>query len=196
VVFFIVVFVFLGELEEGLDLVLAEEVAVSAQLVADVLDFRLRHLVEFEGISGNDVSSDILLEGADDLEGLDVHLDGAHEELVAVALVVHQSFHLAVDLVNTSLVPGEVVFGLLELILESLSVLDGIVEQLSVQVHDLSELADGFLSNEFVSLIFHVSSELSINILLLQVIEEVKHGVDGITCLGARLEKSEDLILG
>jgi hypothetical protein len=194
-VFLIVVFVFLGELEEGFDLVLAEEVAVAHELVTNALDLSLGHLVEFERISGNDVSSDVLLEGADDFKSLDVHLDGSHEELVAVALVVHQGLHLAVDLVNASLVPGEVVLGLLELVLEVLAVLNGVVEELSVQVHDLSELADGGLSNELIGVILQVSGILGVDILLLQVVEQVEHSVDGITCLRAGLQKSQNLIL-
>jgi hypothetical protein len=70
-------------------------------------------LHKFEGLSVDDVSSDILFEELDDLQGLLIHLDGSHKQLVAEALVVEKGLNLSGDLILSSLVPGQVILGVL-----------------------------------------------------------------------------------
>lgn len=131
-----------GKAQEALELVIVEKVAVDLQLVGNALDLVL-DLREFEGISVDDVAGDILLEDSDDFEGLLVHSDGADEELIAVALLVEEDFDLAGNLVLTSFVPGKVILGVLELLLEAGSVFNGLLEELLVEAHDFGELLNG-----------------------------------------------------
>jgi hypothetical protein len=71
-----------------------------------------------------------------------------------------------------------------------LSVRDGLLEELSVQVSDFGELLNYFGSNIFVSLVLQISSILGIHVCLLQVIQHLEYGVNGITSFGTSLEKS------
>jgi hypothetical protein len=146
-------------------------------------------LGELEGITSNDVASDILSKELNDVEGLGVHLHGSDEKLVAVALVVEQHLDLSHDLVSSQLVPGHVVLRLQQLLLESGSVLLSLLEQLHVQVLHLSELLNGGGANLLVGSVLLVSGILGINVLLLKISKETEDGVDGIRSLGASLEE-------
>jgi hypothetical protein len=190
--FFLVV---VGQLEEGVDFSLAEDVAVHLELVGHGLDLLLGHLVQFEGVAVDDVARDVLLQEMDDLEGFLVVPEGPDEELVAEALVVEEGLDLPVDLVLSEFVPGDVVLGGNELLFESDSVLLGLGEQLLVEVLHFGEFGDGGGSNHFVSLVLSVSSELGIEVGLLEVLQEVEDGVNSVAGLGSGLEQSEDLLL-
>lgn len=54
---------------------LLNDVAVHLQLVSNALDLVLVQLDEFEGITIDDVTSDVLLQKLDDVQSLSVHLD-------------------------------------------------------------------------------------------------------------------------
>jgi hypothetical protein len=194
--FLVFFFLLVGEGQESLNLVVGEEVAVGLELLGDGLDVVLGHFSELEGISGDNVTSDVLLEESDDVEGLCVLLDGSDEELVAVALVVEEDFRLSGDLILSKFVPGDVVLGLSELLLEAGSVFLSLGPELLVKVHDLGEFSDGSGSDEFVGGVLLVRSVLGINIGLLEVTEESEDCIDGITSLGSSLEESKNLILG
>jgi hypothetical protein len=183
-------------LQEGVDLVLAEEGAVHLEFLSHGLDFLFGHLVQFEGFSVDDIAGNVLFKEVDDFQSFLVVLDGSDEQLVAVALVVEEHFDLSVDLVLSEFVPGDVVLGGNKFLLESNSVLLGSNEKFLVQVLDFSEFGDGSSSNQFVSFVLSVSSELSIEVGLLEVLEQVEDGVDGIAGLGSCLEQGEDLLLG
>jgi len=126
-------------LEEGVDFVLAEKGAVHLELLSHGLDVALLHFVEFEGLSVDDVSSDILFQEVDDFQSLLVVLDGSDEELVAVALVVLEDFDFSVNFVLSEFVPGDVVLGGDQLLLESDSVLLRGNKEFLVQVLDFGE---------------------------------------------------------
>jgi hypothetical protein len=131
----------------------------------------LGHLVQFEGVSVNDVPGDVLFEEVDDFQGFLVVLDGSNEELVAVALVIEEGFDLSVDFVLSKFAPGDVVLGSNKLLLESDSVLLGCGEEFLVKVFNLCEFRDGGGSDQFVSLVLLVSSELGIKVGLFEVLE-------------------------
>jgi len=68
-----------------------------------------------------------------------------------------------------------------------LSVLNSLVEEFSVHVHDFGELSNGSLTNLFVSFILKISSVLGVDVGLLKVIKDFKDGIDGITSFGSGL---------
>lgn len=173
-----------GEGEEALDLVLLEETAVLLQFFSNRLGFGLG---EFERVTVDDVASDILLEESDDFKGFLVVLDGFDEELVAVALVIGEDLDLPGDFVPASLVPGKIVLGFLEDLLEAGSVIDGLLEELLVEVLDLGELLDGLGTNPLISLVLLVGSILGVNVGLLKIAEKAKDGVDSVAGFGSGL---------
>jgi len=160
------------------------------------LDFLFGHLVQFEGVSVDDIAGDVLFKEVDDFQSFLVVLDGSDEELVAVALVVKEDFDLSVDLVLSEFVPGDVVLGGSEFLLESNSVLLGGHEEFLVEVLDFSEFGDSGGTNHFVGFVLSVSSELGVEVRLLEVLQQVEDSVDGIAGLGSSLEQGEDLLLG
>lgn len=111
-------------------------------------------------------------------------------------MVVEEDFGFSGDFVLSKIVPGDVVLGFFELVLEADSVFSSLVPQFLVQVHHLSEFFNGGGSDELISLILSVGSVLGISVGLLKVIQQAKDGIDGITSLGTSLEKGQDLILG
>ena len=78
----------------------------------------------------------------DDFQSLLIVLDGSNEELIAVALVVLEGLDLSVDFVLSKFVPGNVVLGGDEFLLESDSVLLWGDEELLVQVLNFGEFGD------------------------------------------------------
>jgi hypothetical protein len=156
----------------------------------------LGHFGEFEGVSGDNVASDVLLEESDDIEGFSVLFDGSDEELVAVALVVKEDLRLSGDLVLSEFVPGDVVFGLLELLLEADSILTSLSPEFLVHVHDLGEFLNGSSTDLFIGGILLISGILSVNVGLLEVVEESENCINGVASLGSSLEEGQDLILG
>jgi hypothetical protein len=152
-------------------------------------------LVQFEGLAVDDVAGNVLFQEVDDFEGFLVVLDGSDEELVAVALVVLEGLDLPVDLVLSEFVPGDVVLGGNEFLFESDSVLLGGDEELLVEVLDFGEFSDGGGTDHFVSLVLSVCGELGVEVGLLEVLEEVEDGVNGVAGLGTSLQQSQDLIL-
>jgi hypothetical protein len=175
---------------------LAEDVAVHLEFVSHALDFLLGHLVQFEGFTIDDVSSDVLLQEMDNLEGFLVVSEGSNEELVAEALVIEEGFDFSVDFVLSEFVPGDVVLGGNEFLFESDSVLLGGDEQLLVKVLDFSEFGDGGSSNHFVSFVLSVSSELGIEVGLLEVLQQVEDSVNSVASLSSGLKQGKDLLLG
>lgn len=141
--FFFVDFFVIGELEECLNFVLGEEVTVRLEFLWDALNVILGHFDEFETISVNDITSDVLLKKSDDIKTFGVLLDWSNEKLVAVALVVEEDFWFSGDFILSEFVPGNIVFGVSELILEANSVFTSLGPQFLVKVHDLSEFFDG-----------------------------------------------------
>jgi len=168
--------------------VLAEEGAVHLELFSHGLDVTLLHFVQLEGVSVDDISSDILFQEVDDFQSLLVVLDGSNKELVAVALVVLEGRDLSVDFVLSKFVPGDVVLGGDEFLLESDSVLLRCDEELLVQVLDFCEFRDGCCSDEFISFVLFVSGELGIKIGLFKVFKEIKNCVNSVTCLCSSLQ--------
>jgi hypothetical protein len=65
-------------------------------------------LGEIDIRSGSDVTSKVLLEETDGFEGFLALLDGAHEELVAQALVVFEAIAFTFDFITAGFVPSKV----------------------------------------------------------------------------------------
>lgn len=170
--------------------------AVLLQFLGDALDVVLGNLDKLEWISVDNITGDVLFQKSDDFEGFSVGLDWSDEELVAVALIVLKLGWSGDDLVSSGLVPSKVVFGFLELLFESLSVFSWLSDELLVEVHDSCEGFNSFCADKFVGLVLSVSSELGIDVGLLQIVEESENCVDGIMSLGAGLKESKDLVLG
>jgi len=168
--------------------VLVEEGTVHLEFLSHGLDVVLFHFVELEGISVDDVSSNILFQEVDDFQSLLVVLDGSDEQLVAVALVVLEDSDFSVDFILSEFVPGDVVLGGTQLLLESDSVLLGGNEEFLVQVLDFGEFGDGRSADEFVSLVLSVSCELGIKVRLFKILQQIEDGIDGITSFGTSLQ--------
>lgn len=132
---------FVGQGQEGLNLVFLEETAVLSQFLRHCLC--LVGLGEFKGISIDDISSDVLFQSSDNLKCLLVLFDGSNKELVAVALILLKTLNLSCDLISSGLIPSQVVLGLLEDLFVVFSVGDGRVEQFLVQGLDLGEGFNG-----------------------------------------------------
>jgi hypothetical protein len=88
----------------------------------------------------------------------------------------------------TSFVPSKVHLGVSELTFKESAVGLGVIEDLLVKAHDLSELAHGGHSDFLISLVLDVSNLLGFNVGLLKVVQQVENSVNSITCFGANLQ--------
>jgi len=70
-------------------------------------------------LSGNNVTSNVLLKELNSFKGFLVHLDGAHEKLIRVTLVIFKSFNLTFDFVSSEIVPSDIVLGIGKFLFES-----------------------------------------------------------------------------
>ena len=164
---------------------LLEQIAVLFEFLSNWLN-----LNEFERISIHNVSSNILFKQFDDFQGLLVMFDGFDKQLVWEALIVLECFDFGSNGVSSCFIPCQIVFGLLEDVLIFPSVDDGLIEEFLIQCLDLWELFNCLSTNPLICFVLLVSSKLSIDVGLLQIIQQPKHCVYGITCLCSCLQKS------
>jgi hypothetical protein len=149
--------------------VVSKEVTVSLKLFGDGFNVVIRHFSEFERVSSNYVTSDILFKESDDIKGFSILLDGSNEKLIAIALIIKEDFALSGDLVLSQLVPSNIIFGFSQLLLEVSSILLSLSPKFLVKVHHFGEFSDSGSSDLFVSCVLLVRCILSVNVLLLKV---------------------------